>query len=82
MRTALRVSRETLTALVNIASLTVIVGTVVAIYTQSIRTGLLIAGTAYASAALGFMYSVWRLYRPRSPSRQGTSHKGEAALAG
>jgi hypothetical protein len=32
-----------------------------------VRTGLLIAGTVYASAALGFVYSVWRLYRPRSP---------------
>jgi hypothetical protein len=69
MHTALRVSKETLTALVNIATFAVLVGSLVAIHTQSVRTGLLIAGTVYASAALGFVYSVWRLYRPRSPVR-------------
>jgi len=38
----------------------------VIIYTQTVRTGLLIAATAFISGALGFLYSVWRLYRPRT----------------
>jgi hypothetical protein len=66
MRTALLVSKETLTALVNIATLAVLVGAFVAVGTQSLRTGLAIGATVYASASLGFLYSVWRLYRPRS----------------
>ena len=65
MRTALRVSTETLTAVVYIASVAVVVGAFVTIYAQSLRTGLLIAGTAFISGTLGFIYSVWRLYRPR-----------------
>jgi hypothetical protein len=65
MRTALRVSTETLTAVVYIASFAVVVGTFATIYAQSLRTGLLIAGTTFFSGTLGFIYSVWRLYRPR-----------------
>jgi hypothetical protein len=65
MRTALHVSKETITAFVNIASLAIVIGSAVAVHTQSLRMGLLIAGTAYTSATLGFLYSVWRLYRPR-----------------
>ena len=67
MRKALRVSTEILTAVVYIASFAVVVGAIVTIYAQSLRTGLLIAGTAFFSGALGFIYSVWRLYRPRWP---------------
>jgi hypothetical protein len=67
MRKALRVSTEILTAVVYIASFAVVVGAIVTIYAQSLRTGLLIAGTAFFSGALGFIYSVWRLYRPGWP---------------
>ena len=66
MRTVLHVSAETLTALLYIASAAVVLGSVVIIYTQTVRTGLVIAGTAFVSGALGFLYSVWRLYRPRT----------------
>jgi FtsH-binding integral membrane protein len=66
VRTVLHVSAETLTALLYIASAAVVLGSVVVIYTQNFRTGLLIAATAFISAALGFFYSVWRLYRPRT----------------
>jgi hypothetical protein len=65
MRAMLRVSAETLTALVYIASFAVIVGTFATIYTQSLRTSLLISATAFISGSLGFAYSVWRLYRLR-----------------
>ena len=67
MRTVLHVSAETLTALLYIASAAVVLGSVVIIYTQTFRTGLLFAATAFISGALGFLYSVWRLYRPRAP---------------
>jgi hypothetical protein len=66
VRTVLHVSAETLTALLYIASAAVVLGSVVIIYTQTVRTGLLIAATAFISGALGFLYSVWRLYRPRT----------------
>ena len=67
MRKALRVSTEILTAVVYIASFAVVVGAIVTIYAQSLRTGLLIAGTAFFSGTLGFIYSAWRLHRPRWP---------------
>jgi len=67
VRTALLVSAETLTALVYLASFAVVGGTFAMIYTQSLRTSLLIAATAFVSGTLGFAYSVWRLYRPRWP---------------
>ena len=66
MRTALHVSKETATALVNIATLAIVVGSLVAVRTQSMRTGLAIGATVYVSASLGFLYSVWRLYRPQA----------------
>src|SRR5262245_41059040 len=69
MRTALHVSRETLLALINIGSFAVVVGAAAAIYTQSLRTGLLLLGTFFISAALGFLYCLWRFYRPRSHER-------------
>jgi hypothetical protein len=65
MRTALRGSKETLTAVVYFASFSVVVGAFKTVYAHSLRTGLLIAGTAFISGTLGFIYSVWRLYRPR-----------------
>ena len=67
MRTALRVSTETLIAVVYIASFAVVVGAFATIYAQSLRIGLLIAGTVFISGTLGFVYSVWRLYRTRWP---------------
>ena len=63
MRTALHVSTETLTAVVYIASFAVVFGAFATIYAQSLRTGLLIWGTAFISGTLGFIYSVWRLAR-------------------
>jgi exosortase/archaeosortase len=62
----IHVSKETLTALVNIATLAIVVGSIVAVRTQSLRLALAIGATVYVSASLGFLYSVWRLYRPRS----------------
>jgi hypothetical protein len=67
MQRALHVSAETLTAVVYIASFAVVVGTFATIYTQSLRTSLLIAATAFVSGTLGFVYSVWRLYRAKWP---------------
>ena len=66
MRTALLVSKETMAALVNIATLAIVVGSLVAVQTQSVRLALAIGATVYVSASLGFLYSVWRLYRRRS----------------
>jgi hypothetical protein len=65
MREVMRVSAETLTAIVYIASFAIVTGTVAMAYTQSLRTSLLIAATAFISGTLGFVYSVWRIYRPR-----------------
>jgi hypothetical protein len=67
MRAMLHVSAEALTAVLYIASFAVVVGAIAMIYTQSLRTGLLIAGTAFISGTLGFAYCAWRLYRPRWP---------------
>ena len=67
MRTALRVSTETLIAVVYIASFAVVVGAFATIYAQSLRTGFLIASTVFISGTLGFVYSVWRLYRMKWP---------------
>ena len=53
------------TAVVYFASFAVVVGAFKTVYAHSLRTGLLIAGTAFFSGTLGFIYSVWRLYRPR-----------------
>ena len=44
MRAMLHVSAETLTATLYIASFAVVIGSVAIVYTQSLRTGLLIAG--------------------------------------
>jgi len=67
MRVMVRASVEALTALVYMASFAVVIGTFATIYTQSLRTSLLIAATAFISATLGFAYSLWRLHRPRWP---------------
>ena len=75
MRATLRVSAETLTAVVHIASFAIIVGAFAAIHTQSLRTGLMILGTAFFSGCLGFIYSVWRLFRPRWRARQRLSYE-------
>jgi hypothetical protein len=66
MRTVMHVSSEVLTALVNIASFSVFIGALAAVYTQSVRAGLVVAGITFASASLGFSYSLWRLYRLRA----------------
>ena len=65
MRTFLFVSGETVTALINIASVAVFLGAAAAIYSQSIETALLVAAAAFISGAAGFGYSVWRLHGHR-----------------
>jgi len=66
MRAVLYVSAQTLMALINMASCAVVLGSLAAIYTQSLRMGLVVAGTALLAGGLGFAYSIWVLYRPRS----------------
>jgi ABC-type uncharacterized transport system permease subunit len=66
MRAVLYVSAQTLMALINMASFAVVLGSLAAIYTQSLRMGLVVAGTALLAGGLGFAYSIWLLYRPRS----------------
>ena len=65
MHTLLYVSGQTATALINIATMAVVLGTLAAIYTQAVGTGQLVTAAAFISGASGFGYSVWRLYRPR-----------------
>jgi hypothetical protein len=64
MRAVLHVSGQTVMALINIASFAVVLGMLAAIYTQSLRTGLTVAGTAFIAGGVGFAYSIWLLYRP------------------
>ena len=66
MRAVLYVSGQTVMALINLASFAVVFGMLAAIYTQSLKTGLTVAGTAFIAGGLGFIYSVWLLYRPGS----------------
>jgi hypothetical protein len=68
MRTALYVCSETLTALVNMGSFAVLIGALAAVYSQSVRTGFLVASFTFIATSLGFAYSVWRFHRPRSPA--------------
>ena len=65
MHTLLFVSGRTASAIVNIATLAVILGAAAMIYSQAIETGLLVAAAAFLSGTLAFAYSVWQLYRPR-----------------
>jgi len=64
MRTFLHLSTVTLTALVHIASMAVVLGALAAIYSQSIRTGLLVALAALISGSAGFAYSVYKIHHP------------------
>jgi hypothetical protein len=64
MRTFLHLSTVTLTALVHIASMAVVLGALAAIYSQSIRTGLLVALAALISGSAGFGYSVYQIHQP------------------
>jgi len=64
MRTFLHLSTVTLTALVHIASMAVVLGALAAIYSQSIRTGLLVALAALISGTAGFGYSVYKIHHP------------------
>jgi hypothetical protein len=66
MRAALYLSGQTVTALIAMASLAVVLGMLAVIYTQSLRTGLVVAGTAFVASGLGFAYSFWLLCRPGS----------------
>jgi hypothetical protein len=66
MRTILHASAETLTPFLYIASAALVLGAVVIVNTQNLRTGLLLATTSFISGGLGFVYSFWRLYRPRT----------------
>lgn len=64
MRTLLHISTVTLTALVHIASIAVALGAIGAIYSQSIRTGLLVTLAALIAGVSGYSYSVWRIHQP------------------
>jgi len=64
MRTLLHVSSVTLTALVHMATVGVTFGALAAIYSQSVKTGLLVATAALSAGVMGFAYSVWRIHRP------------------
>ena len=64
MRTFLHLSTVTLTALVHIASMAVVLAALAAIYSQSIRTGLLVALAALISGSAGFAYSVYKIHLP------------------
>jgi hypothetical protein len=64
MRTFLHLSTVTLTALVHIASMAVVLAALAAIYSQSIRTGLLVALAALISGSAGFAYSVYKIHHP------------------
>ena len=61
MRTLVHISALTLTAVVHIASIAVVLGAIAAIYSQSIRTGLLVALGALIAGISGFSYSVWKI---------------------
>jgi|SoiMethySBSTD1v2_1073268.scaffolds.fasta_scaffold03828_3 hypothetical protein len=61
MRTVFQASSEILVALITFASFAIFAGGLAATYAHSVRTGLLIAGTAFISASLAFIYSMWRL---------------------
>jgi len=63
MRTLLHISTVTLTALVHIASIAVALGAIGAIYSQSIRTGLLVTLAALIAGVSGYSYSVWRIHQ-------------------
>ncbi len=65
MHTLFYVSGQTVMALINMATLAVILGALAAIYTHDILTGLLVLAAAFISGTVGFGYSMWRLYRPR-----------------
>jgi hypothetical protein len=61
MRTILYASAGTLIPFLYIASAALVLGAMVIINTQNLRTGLLLAVTAFISGASGFLYCVWRL---------------------
>ena len=42
----------------------VVLGALAAIYSQSIRTGLLVALAALISGSAGFAYSVYKMHQP------------------
>ena len=62
MHTLLYVSGQTATAVINMATLAVVLGAAAAIYTHDVLTGLLVLAAAFISGTIGFGYSVWRLY--------------------
>ena len=64
MRTILHFSTVTLTAVVHLASVAVALGAMAAIYSQSIKTALLVAAAALVAGLVGFGYSVWKLHKP------------------
>ena len=65
MRALLHVSSVTLTAAVHLASMAVALGAISAIYSQSIRTGLLVTAGALIAGLVGFIYSAWKIHKLR-----------------
>ena len=64
MRTFLHVSTLTLTAVVHMASIAVALGAMAAIYSQSIKTGVLVTTGALVAGIVGFSYSLWKIHKP------------------
>jgi len=60
--TFLHATSDTATAALHTASIATVVGAIAAVYTQSLRNGLIVAIGALAFAAAGFGFSLWRTY--------------------
>jgi hypothetical protein len=65
VRTFLHFLSDTACAALNVASIAIAAGTIAAIFTHRLRDGVLVALAAFAFAAAGFGYSIWRTYRPQ-----------------
>jgi hypothetical protein len=64
MRAFLHVSTLTLTAVVHMASIAVALGAMAAVYSQSIKTGVLVTAGALVAGIVGFGYSLWKIHKP------------------
>jgi len=64
MRAFLHASTLTLTAVVHMASIAVALGAMAAVYSQSIKTGVLVTAGALVAGIVGFGYSLWKIHKP------------------
>ena len=65
MRTFLHFLSDTACAVLNVASVAIVAGTIATSYTHRLRDGAMVALWALLLAGTGFGYGVWRTYRPR-----------------